>query len=168
MPGTGPAEGRPSDTWEKSHGNRTERTVTLHVSRCWTCKRGHLSQLPPVIKLGHDFPDESTMRMECVVYVIERASCKRCGKISAAKALTIPGTSLGSRALGFVEEYYAKRGTDETIAYFFKALYSFAMSPNTVWNARRALKNLLKDAYGEILDHIVKVLFVQLTSLPSR
>ena len=156
-PRRGPREGHAG----KSHGNRAERTVTLHVSRCETCGRGHLSQLPPAIKLVYDFPDRNSMRMECVAYVIERASCKRCGKISAAKAPTIPGTSLGSRSLGFVEEYYAKRATDETIAYFFKVFYGFGMSPNTVWNARKALKNLLKGAYGEILDHIAEAPFVQ-------
>ena len=156
-PRRGPREGHAG----KSHGNRAERTVTLHVSRCETCGRGHLSQLPPAIKLVYDFPDGNSMRMECVAYVIERASCKRCGKISAAKAPTIPGTSLGSRSLGFVEEYYAKRATDETIAYFFKVFYGFGMSPNTVWNARKALKNLLKGAYGEILDHIAEAPFVQ-------
>ena len=47
-----------------------------------------------------------------VAYVIERAACKRCGVISLRQ---IHGTSLGPRALGFVEEYYAKRSTDETV-----------------------------------------------------
>ena len=158
--GDRPSREPPEGHAGKSHWNRAERTVTLRVNRCGICGRGHLSQLPPVIKLVHDFPDENTMRMECVAYVIERASCKRCGRISAVRAPTIPGTSLGSRALGFVE-YYSRRGTDETIAYFFKALYGFDMSPNTVWNARRALKNLLKGAYGEIPDHIAEALFVQ-------
>ena len=153
----GPPEGHAG----KSHENRAERTVTLRVSRCGICGRGHISQLPPVIKLVHDFPYENTMRMECVAYVMERAACKRCSRISAARMPVIPGTSLGPRALGFVEEYYARRGTDETIAYFFRALYGFAISPNTVWNARKALKDLLKGAYGEILDHIAEALFVQ-------
>ena len=70
----GPPEGHAG----KSHGNRAERTVTLRVNRCGICGRGHLSQLPPVIKLIHDFPDENATRMECVAYVIERAVCKRC------------------------------------------------------------------------------------------
>ena len=73
----------------------------------------------------------------------------------------IPGTCLGPHALGFVEEYYAKRATDETTSYFFKALYGFAVSPNTVWNARKALKNLLKGTYCEILNHIAEAAFVQ-------
>ena len=41
-----------------SHGNRAERTVTLRVDRCGICGRGHLTQLPPVIKMVYDFPDD--------------------------------------------------------------------------------------------------------------
>ena len=59
-------------------------------------------------------------------------------------------------ALGFVEEYYARRSTDETISYYFDALYGFKISPNAIWNARKALKNLLTPAYRQILDRIAK------------
>ena len=34
-----------------------------------------------------------------------------------------------------------------TTSYFFKALYGFAVSPNTVRNGRKALKNLAKGTY---------------------
>ena len=57
-------------------------------------------------RLVCDFPDDRVMRIECVAYVNGRAFCKRCGEISAAQAPVIPGTCLGSHALGFVEEYY--------------------------------------------------------------
>ena len=153
--------GLPKGHAGKSHGNRAERTVTLLVSRCGECGRGHLKQLSSVTRLACDFPDDRVMRIECVAYVIGRAFCKRCGEISAARAPVIPGTCFGLHALGFVEEYYAKRATDETTSYFFKALYGFAVSPNTVWNARKALKNLLKGTYGEILNHIAEATFVQ-------
>ena len=159
--GDSPRRGPPEGHAGTPHGNRAERTVTLRVDRCGICGRGHLAQLPPAIKMVYDFPDNRVMRMECVAYVIERAACKRCGRISAAKAPTIPGTSLGPRAPGFVEEYYAKRGTDKTIAHFFRALYGFDISPNTVWNARRALKDMLKDTYGKILDHNAEAAFLQ-------
>ena len=131
------------------------------MSRCGECGRGHLKQLSSVTRLVCDFPDDRVMRIECVAYVIGRAFCKRCGEISAARAPVIPGTCFGPHALGFVEEYYAKRATDETTSYFFKALYGFAVSPNTVWNARKALKNLLKGTYGEILNHIAEMIRVR-------
>ena len=108
-----------------SHGNKAERTATLHVRKCEACGRGHLSQLPPRIKMVYDFAVDGAMRIECVAYVIERAAFKRCGVISAANPPTIHGTSLGPRALGFVEEYYAKRSTDETVSHYFEALYGF-------------------------------------------
>ena len=76
--------GPPKGHAGKSHGNRAERTVTLLVSRCGKCGRGHLKQLPSVTRLVCDFPDDRVMRIECVAYVIGRAFCKRCGKISAA------------------------------------------------------------------------------------
>ena len=37
--------GPPKGHAGKSHGNRAERTVTLLVSRCGKCGRGHLKQL---------------------------------------------------------------------------------------------------------------------------
>ncbi len=144
-----------------SHGNKAERTATLHVRKCEACGRGHLSQLPPKIKMVYDFAVDGAMRIECVAYVIERAACKRCGVISAANPPTIHGTSLGPRALGFVEEYYAKRSTDETVSHYFEALYGFGISPNAIWNARRALKNLLAPAYRQILARIAEAPFVQ-------
>ena len=54
-----------------------------------------------------------------------------------------------------------QEGHRRDIAYFFKALYGFDISPNAVWNARRALNDLLKDTYGKILGHIAEAPFVQ-------
>ena len=117
--------------------------------------------MPPLIKTVYDFADDGTMRIKCVAYVIERAACKRCGVISAANPPTIPGTSLGPKALGFVEEYYARRSTNETISYYFDALYGFKISPNAIWNARKALKSLLAPVYGQILSRIAEASFIQ-------
>ena len=144
-----------------SHGNKAERTVTLHVRKCTACGCRRLSHVSPLIKTVCDFAGDRIMRIECIAYVIERAACKKCGVISAANPPTIPGTSLGPMALGFVEEYYARRSTDETISYYFDALYGFKISPNAIWNARKALKSLLTPAYRQILDRIAKATFVQ-------
>ena len=152
--------GPPAGHAGASHGNKAEMTVTLHVRKCEGCGRGHLSGLPSKVKMVYDFAVDGAMRIECVAYVIERAACKRCGVISVANPPTIHGTSLGPRALGFVEEYYAKRSTDETVSHY-EALYGFGISPNTIWNARRALKNLLAPAYGQILARIAEAAFVQ-------
>ena len=109
----------------------------------------------------YDFAADGAMRVECVAYVIERAACKKCGEISAADPPTIPGTSFGPRMLGFIEEYYAKRSTDQTISYYFDALYGFKISPNAVWNARKALRDLLMSTYRDILNRISEAPFVQ-------
>lgn len=82
--------------------------------------------------------------------------------ITTAAAPTIPGTSPGPVMRGFIEEYYAGRCTDQTASYFFGALYGFSVSPNAVWNARKAIRDLLSGAYGEILDHIAGAPFVQM------
>ena len=109
----------------------------------------------------YDFPDDGAMRMACIAYVIERVSCCRCGAISSAPEPAPCGTSLGSRALGFVYEYYARRSTDATIAYYFEALYGFCISANAIWNARRAIRSLLQGTYGEILERVLASPFVQ-------
>ena len=154
-------KGPPVGNAGASHGNKAERTVTLHVRKCERCGHGCISGLPSKVKMVYDFAADGTMRVECVAYVIERAACKKCGEISSATPPTIPGTSLGPRALGFVEEYYAKRSTDQTISYYFDALYGFKISPNAVWNARKALRSLLMPTYRDILDCISEAPFVQ-------
>ena len=48
------------------------------------------------------------------------------------KKPTINETSLGPKALGFIREYYSKRSTDKTIAYYFDVLYGFGISSNAI------------------------------------
>lgn len=61
----------------------------------------------------------------------------------------------------FVEEYYVKRSTFETMSHYFDVLYGFGISPNAIWNAHKALMNIFEFAYGQILARITKVLSVQ-------
>ena len=75
---------------------------------------------------------------------------------------------MGPGILGFIKEYYAGRCTDQTISYFFDALYGFDLSPNAVWNARKAIRDLLMGAYMEILDHIAEAPFMQMGESPIR
>ena len=118
--------------------------------------------MAPVTKIVNDFPDGDSRRVETVAYALERGFCKRCGTVSAAPAPgLLPGTSFGPGALGFILEYYAKRSTDETISYYFEALYAFSVSANAVWNARKSIKNLLRASYDGILERISEAAFVQ-------
>ena len=79
------------------------------------------------------------MQMECVAYVIEKAVCNRCNAVSTGTEPTINEASLGPKALGFILEYYAKRSTDKTVAYYFDVLYGFGISPNTMECTKGAL-----------------------------
>ena len=160
--------GPPAGHVGASHQNRADRTVVLRVYRCGTCGRGHLRKLPPVVKMVYDFAGGNSMVVECIAYVMRRGSCKRCGNVTTAAAPAIPGTSFGPGILGFIEEYYAGGCTDQTISYFFDALYGFATSQNAVWNARRAIRDLLEGTYREILDHIAEAPFVQFDESPIR
>lgn len=154
----GPPEGHEG----ASHGNKPSRRMRLRLYRCRNCGRGHLAYAAPVTRIANDFPDEGSRRVETVAYVLERGFCRRCGALSTAPAPgLLPGTSFGPRALGFILEYYSKRSTDATISYYFRALYGFSVSANAVWNARRALKSLLKAAYDGILERISRAAFVQ-------
>ena len=154
----GPPEGHAG----ASHGNRPSRRMRLRLYRCRNCGRGHLAYAAPVTRIANDFPGEGSRRIETVAYVLERGFCRRCSALSTAPAPgLLPGTSFGPRALGFILEYYSKRSTDATISYYFRALYGFSVSANAVWNARRALKSLLKAAYDGILERISRAAFVQ-------
>ncbi len=154
-------KGPPAGHAGASHKNKAERTESLPVCRCEKCGRGHLVRMPSIVKMVYDFPDDGAMRIERVAYLVGQGLCKRCNHVSSAVPPTIPGTSLGPKALGFVEEYYDKRSTDYTVSYYFKALYGFGISPNAIWNARKALKKILKGAYEGILAHIAEAAFVQ-------
>ena len=145
-----------------SHNNKAERTVVQNVYRCSTCGGRSLQQISPKIKMVYDFADNDSMQVECVAYVIEKAVCNRCNAVSTGIEPTINGTSLGPKALGFILEYYAKRSTDETIAYYFDVLYGFGISPNTIWNARKALRDLLEGQYKSIIDTISQAPYIQM------
>ena len=154
----GPPEGHEG----VSHGNKPSRKVRLRLRRCRNCGRGHLAYVAPVTRIANDFPDGDSRRIETVAYVLERGFCKRCGEVSTAPAPgLLPGTSFGRRALGFILEYYARRSTDATTSYYFEALYGFSVSENAVWNARRAIRDLLKTTYDGILERISRAAFVQ-------
>ena len=153
----GPPEGHEG----ASHGNRPSRRVRQRLYRCQNCGRGHLAYAAPVTRIANDFPEEDGRRIETVAYVLERGFCRRCDAVSTAPAPLPPGTSFGPRALGFILEYYAKRSTDATIAYYFRALYGFSVSANAVWNARRVIRSLLRNAYDGILERISRAAFVQ-------
>ena len=71
-------KGPPAGHAGASHGNKAERTITLHMRKCETCGKRHLSGLPPKIKMVYDFAADGTMRIECVVYVIEKIACRMC------------------------------------------------------------------------------------------
>ena len=147
----GPPKGHPGT----SHSNKAKKTVRLSITRCDKCGRGHLKKGPaPVVKLVSDFTGPYCGQMTTVAYVCERGWCKRCNHTSTAPAPTLAGTSLGPRALGVIFEYYFKRSTDKTTAYYFGSLYGFGMSENMVWNARMAISRLLRGTYIEIQDHI--------------
>ena len=171
----GKAEGEPSRRGPParhagaSHKNKADRTVVLRVCRCGTYGRGHLRKMPPVVKMVYDFAGGNSWVMECIACVMRRGSCRRCGEmITAAVAPAIPGTSFGPGIVWFIEEYYAGRCTDQTISYFFDALYGFDLSPNAVWNARKATGDLLMGTYMEILDHIAEAPFMRTDESPVR
>ena len=145
-----------------SHNNKAERTVVQNIYRCRSCGGRSLQQIAPKIKMVYDFAGNDSMQMECVAYVIEKAVCNRCNAVSAGTEPTINGTSLGPKALGFILEYYAKRSTDETVAYYFDVLYGFGISPNTIWNARKALRDLLEGQYKSIMDTISQAPYIQM------
>ena len=102
-----------------SHENKTEKTITLRVCRYQSCGSCSLSQSPPRIKLSYDFASNGAMRIVCVAYMMKGVTGDMGSKTCPGSGPTLPGTSLGSKAVGFVKEYYVKRSTDHTVSYYF-------------------------------------------------
>ena len=148
-----------------SHKNKATKTITLSVSVCGKCGSKSIRQLSPTVKLVNDFVD-GRMEIECIAYVRERIICQQCNSITCARHEWVEGTSFGPRALGFIYEYYNKRNTDESIAHFFNSLYDFKVSPNAVWNARRAIAKLLEGEYRSIMVQLKKAPFIQFDESP--
>ena len=108
-----------------SHGNKAERTVTLHVQQMRVRARVHLraavqSKDGDGSRRGHE--------SQCIAYVIERAACKKCGGIS----LPIRHDSrhvVWTPDVG-VHRTMPSAARTRTISYYFDALYGFKISPN--------------------------------------
>ena len=160
--GSHTARGPPMGHAGVSHKNKAGKTVTLPVSRCGNCGSKTLQHVPPKVKMVYDFPDGDMIGIECIAYVAEKAACCKCGTITAVPEPTLCGTSLGPRALGFVLEYYNKRSTDQTVAYYFNTFYKFGISPNAIWNARKALTRLFEGTYKEIMDRMADAPYIQM------
>ena len=159
--------GAPKGHQGSSHGNKADRTVRTPVCRCEKCGRGHL-KAGAWVMMVYDFPQDGTMKIEKVAHFMGSGYCKRCNYTSHAKPPTLPNTSFGPIALGFILEYYHNNNTDNTISYYFESLYGFKTSANSIWNARKAIRNLLRGTYDKILGHIAEAQFVQFNESPIK
>ena len=66
--------------------------------------------------------------VECVAYVMGgRDPARGAAGSSLRRRPPYQGISFGPGILGFVEEYYMERCTDQTISYFFEEIYGFAL-----------------------------------------
>lgn len=118
--------------------------------------------LRPVIRQMYDFDGDRI----CIVagtIVVGRCKCDRCGHVTVANSSLVTGTALGPKARGFVVEYFGTRATDETISVYFRDMYDFEISPNAIWNARKAIAiHTLQKTYQNILEWIILALYVHL------
>ena len=145
-----------------SHHNRSEYTKRYDVHRCANCGNKHVMVLRPVIRQMYDFDGDRI----CIVagtIVVGRCKCDRCGHVTVANSPLVTGTALGPKARGFVVEYFGTRATDETISVYFRDMYDFEISPNAIWNARKAIAiHTLQKTYQNILEWIILALYVHL------
>ena len=121
-----------------SHHNRSEYTKRYDVHRCANCGNEHVTVLRPVVQQMYDF-DGDRISIVAGTIVVGRCKCDRCGHVTVADSPLIAGTALGPKARGFVVEYFGTRATDETISVYFRDMYDFEISPNAIWNARKAI-----------------------------
>ena len=145
-----------------SHHNRSEYTKRYDVHRCANCGNRHVMVLRPVIRQMYDF-DGDRISIVAGTIVIGRCRCDRCRHVTVANSPLIAGTTLGPKARGFVVEYFGTRATDETISVYFRDMYDFEISPNAIWNARKAIAtHTLQKTYQSILEYIILAQYVHL------
>ena len=129
-----------------------ERSWRIPVPQLWgKIPSADCSKIPMV----YDFADNG-MQMECVAYVIEKA-CNSCNAVSQAQR-TIMEHRCRRHAVAYWN--YAKRSTDETVAYYFDVLYAFGISPNTIWNHERRF-GICRGPVQRHLDTISQAPYIQ-------
>ena len=141
-----------------SHCNKPAKTVEYPAERCPRCGRTDLNQLAPVRKQVADF-DGDCRTVTVATAVIGRAACKCGAKIRAPDPFA-DGTFLGPVALGLVAELHDLACTDRDIARLFEGFFRFRMSPNAVWNARKALSRRLDAQIESIKREFLRWLWV--------
>ena len=101
--------------------------------------------------------DES-YRMQSAMAVISRGHCVMCNMIlTTAQTPFLEGSSLGPVSLGIMMILFNMGCTDEDIAIFFYDIFGFEMSPNTIWNARKAVATYLEQAMICLIKRMIQL-----------
>ena len=79
---------------------------------------------------------------------------------------SIKGTAFGIGVLGHILEYAGKKNTDGDISYYMENLHSRTCTSNSVWNARRALADMLDPAIQRIIDELERAPYLMIDETP--
>lgn len=157
----GPPDGHPG----ARNQPRWNDVVEHHTERCPRCGNTHLKPRKLHSKTIIDFEGES--RWMCVTLHRGRAvRCDICRMTFKPKFPSIGGTAFGIGVLGHILEYTGKKNTDGDIAYYMENLHGHTCAANSVWNARRALADMLAPVVRRIIDELRRAPYLMIDETP--
>ena len=157
----GPPDGHPGARNQPQWNDVVEH----HTERCPRCGNTHLKLRGLHGKTIIDFEGDS--RWMCVTLHRGHAvRCDICRRTFKPRFPSIKGTAFGIGVLGHILEYAGKKNTDGDIAYYMKNLHRHSCADSTVWNARRALADLLEPVVRRIIDEMKRAPYLMIDETP--
>ena len=131
--------GPPSGHAGASHDNKTERTVTLRVRKCRGCGRGHISGLPPGVKMVYDFAVDDSENSSRVLFIVS---------VSHSTVGTGPFPFLDDFEDGIMDGWDVSRDSFWSATYLYDPVYP----PNHPATNKAAVAALCYDAGGCVME----------------
>ena len=141
------------------------KTIHHEMKKCPCCGNIHLKRRKEISKVIIDFDGKSRY----ITVTIHRGHTMRCDACRATYKPTFPsieGTSFGIAVLGHILEYACKKNTDADVAYYLEKLNGRKCSPNSIWNARKALAAVLAPAIRQIIEELKKAPYLIIHETP--
>ena len=140
-------------------------TIHHEVKKCPKCGNTHLKRRREIAKVIIDF-DGTSRYITVTIHRGYTMRCDTCRATCKPRFPSIGGTSFGIAVLGHILEYACKKNTDADIADHLEKLNGRKCSPNSIWNARKALAAVLAPAVRQIIEEMKKAKFLIIHEMP--